>query len=224
MAWLKVPGDTETPELERITRPYREAGTVPAVVAVMKPSPKALKAVLRMNDAVTFGGSILGRRREEMIAVTVSALNACYYWLISHAGFLREFWDGGERGYFSLVRGMWRCGEERAEQRPAEAVAAARLRLRGLDLTLADEAMLTYVVALGMDPGRMGAGEVQALREAGFSEREIHDIVMVVSCFSFMNRLADGTGVTVQPSHHKVARELLGQEALSRHLAWGRRA
>jgi len=79
MSWLKLPGDTETPELERITRSYREAGAVPSVVAVMKPSPKALKAVLRMNYAVTFGGSSLGRRREEMIAMTVSGLNECFY-------------------------------------------------------------------------------------------------------------------------------------------------
>jgi hypothetical protein len=79
MSWLKLPGDTETPELERITRPYREMGEVPSVVAAMKPSPKALKAVLRMNTAVTFGGSSLGRRREEMIASTVSALNHCFY-------------------------------------------------------------------------------------------------------------------------------------------------
>jgi hypothetical protein len=54
-------------------------GEVPSVVAAMKPSPKALKAVLRMNTAVTFGGSSLGRRREEMIASTVSALNHCFY-------------------------------------------------------------------------------------------------------------------------------------------------
>ena len=57
MSWLKLPGDTETPELEKITRPYRENGAVPSIVASMKPSPKALRAVLRMNYAVTFGGS-----------------------------------------------------------------------------------------------------------------------------------------------------------------------
>ena len=79
MSWLRLPGDTDTPELERITRPYRETGGVPSVVAAMKPSPKALKAVLRMNTAVTFGGSSLGQRREEMIATSVSALNHCFY-------------------------------------------------------------------------------------------------------------------------------------------------
>ncbi len=79
MSWVRLPGDTDTPELERVTRPYRAAGGVPSVVAAMKPSPKALTAVLRMNSAVTFGGSSLGRRREEMIATSVSALNQCFY-------------------------------------------------------------------------------------------------------------------------------------------------
>jgi len=79
MAWLKLPGDTETPELERSTRIYRRRGDVPAIVAAMKPNPKALQAVLRMNSAITFGGSVLGERWEEMIASSVSALNQCFY-------------------------------------------------------------------------------------------------------------------------------------------------
>jgi hypothetical protein len=45
----------------------------------MKPAPATLRAVLRMNDAVTFGGSSLGRRREELVAASVSALNSCFY-------------------------------------------------------------------------------------------------------------------------------------------------
>jgi len=79
MSWLHLPSDTETPELERITRSYRKTGSVPSIVAAMKPNPKALRAVLKMNYAVTFGGSILGRRREELIASVVSALNQCFY-------------------------------------------------------------------------------------------------------------------------------------------------
>jgi hypothetical protein len=79
MSWLKLPGDTQTPELERITKPYRERGGVPSIVAALKPNPKALKAVLRMNTTITFGGSTLGREREELISSAVSALNQCFY-------------------------------------------------------------------------------------------------------------------------------------------------
>ena len=42
-------------------------------------APKALQAVMQANMAVSFGGSTLGRRREELIATSVSALNDCFY-------------------------------------------------------------------------------------------------------------------------------------------------
>jgi len=78
--WIDLPADDATPELERITRRYHQQGrAVPSIIAVMKPAPGTLKGVLRMNDAVTFGGSALGRAREELVATATSALNDCFY-------------------------------------------------------------------------------------------------------------------------------------------------
>ena len=81
MTWIDLPADDATPELERLTRRFREEEKrpVPPVIAAMKPNPKAFRGVLQMCYAVTFGGSVLGRRREELIATTVSALNDCFY-------------------------------------------------------------------------------------------------------------------------------------------------
>jgi alkylhydroperoxidase family enzyme len=80
MSWIELPADDATPELARATKAWRDDGrSVPAVVAPLKQSVKAMRAVLQMNSAVTFGGSGLGRRREEMVATTVSALNGCFY-------------------------------------------------------------------------------------------------------------------------------------------------
>ncbi len=65
MAWIELPDDDATPQLKRVTQTYRDQGRdVPAVVAVMKTSAKTLRGVMQMNQAVTFGGSSLGRRRE----------------------------------------------------------------------------------------------------------------------------------------------------------------
>jgi len=78
--WIEEPADDATPELERVTRPWSRAGRpTPAVIGVMKVSPETLKTVNRMNGAVTFGGSVLGRVREELIASATSALNECFY-------------------------------------------------------------------------------------------------------------------------------------------------
>jgi len=56
----------------------------------------------------------------------------------------------------------------------------------------------------------------------GLDERAVYDVVMVVACFAFMNRLADGTGVTVQADRYDLARDLLGEAALAGHLRWSR--
>jgi len=80
MAWIDLPDDDATPALERLTRTYRKQNRpVPSVVAIMKPNPAAMRGVLAMNSGVTFGGSSLGRRREELIATATSALNDCFY-------------------------------------------------------------------------------------------------------------------------------------------------
>lgn len=80
MAFIELPGDEDSAELARATAKYRNEGrAVPSVIALMKHNPRALRAVMQMNNAVTFGGSSLGRRREEFIATCVSAFAFCFY-------------------------------------------------------------------------------------------------------------------------------------------------
>ena len=80
MSWIDLPDDDANAELRRLTKPYRDEGRpTPAVIAAMKHNPRAMRGVLQMNLAVTFGGSILGQYREELIATTTSALNNCFY-------------------------------------------------------------------------------------------------------------------------------------------------
>lgn len=80
MAWISLPDDEATPELQRSLRTWLKGGSaVPHVIGIMKPSPKALRAVNQMNRAVTFGGSTLGQRHEELIATATSAFNDCFY-------------------------------------------------------------------------------------------------------------------------------------------------
>ena len=41
----------------------------------------------------------------------------------------------------------------------------------------------------------MCEADVEALRAAGWQDREIHDACQVVAYFNYVNRLADGLGV-----------------------------
>jgi len=55
--------------------------------------------------------------------------------------------------------------------------------------------MLAYAVKLTRTPGEMTASDVEDLRAAGFSDRDILDIVEVTAYYAYANRIADGLGV-----------------------------
>ena len=66
-----------------------------------------------------------------------------------------------------------------------------------------ERAMLDFAVKLNGEPGKFSERDTRALRDAGFDDLAILDIVMVVSLFNFMNRLADGLGVEVDANFLK---------------------
>ncbi len=63
--------------------------------------------------------------------------------------------------------------------------------------------MLDYAVKLNNSPGDVSERDVQTLRNAGFDDIGVMDIVMVVSLFNFMNRVADGLGVQTEENMEK---------------------
>ncbi len=87
-------------------------------------------------------------------------------------------------------------------------------------LSAADRAVIRYVTKLTVAPRRMTAADAEALRTAGFDDDGIFDVNQVACMFAYMNRLADGTGVGVEPGRHAFAIELFGEAALAAHLVW----
>jgi uncharacterized peroxidase-related enzyme len=59
-------------------------------------------------------------------------------------------------------------------------------------------AMLAYAVKLTLKPGEMVSADVDTLRTAGFSDRDILDIVEVVAYYAYANRIADGLGIELE--------------------------
>lgn len=70
---------------------------------------------------------------------------------------------------------------------------------REAKLEQADRAMLAYVEKLTLHPWQMVEGDVEALREAGFSDAAVLDINQVTAYYAYVNRLADGLGVALEP-------------------------
>jgi uncharacterized peroxidase-related enzyme len=66
-------------------------------------------------------------------------------------------------------------------------------------LTEAERAMCNYAEKLTRTPGAMEEKDVVALRDLGWSDVEIHDACQVVAYFNYVNRIADGLGVDLEP-------------------------
>ena len=58
--------------------------------------------------------------------------------------------------------------------------------------------MLDYAVKLTRTPGDMERADVDALRAAGFSDRDVLDIAEVTAYYAYANRIADGLGSTTE--------------------------
>lgn len=67
------------------------------------------------------------------------------------------------------------------------------------ELDSPDRAMLGYVEKVTIRPWEMVEEDVQALREQGYSDAAILDINQVASYYAYVNRLADGLGVELEP-------------------------
>ncbi len=67
------------------------------------------------------------------------------------------------------------------------------------DLDPADRTLLAYVEKLTVVPAAVSSEDVEALRAHGFDDRMIHDAAAVTAYFAFVNRLADGLGVELEP-------------------------
>jgi uncharacterized protein YciW len=66
-----------------------------------------------------------------------------------------------------------------------------------MQLTAAEYAMLEFAEKLTLTPSNMRQADVQKLRDAGWSDRDVLDIVHVCAYFNFRVRVVDGLGLEV---------------------------
>ena len=150
----------------------RSRGKLANILQVHSLNPDALAAHLDLYDILQFGPSPLGRPEREAIAVVVSAANGCAYCVRHHAEALQAYWKD----------------EDRVDQ------LAADFRKADLDAKL--KAACTYADRLTRSADASSEDHVEALRNAGWSDRAILDITLVTAYFNFVNRIANGLGVS----------------------------
>lgn len=62
-----------------------------------------------------------------------------------------------------------------------------------------ERAIAEFAHHLTMAVGAQRAEHVQRLRDVGLDDRAILDVVQVVAYFNFVNRMAEGLGVELEP-------------------------
>jgi len=152
----------------------RSRGRVSNVLRVQSLDPKGLKVHLEMYNTLVYGKGPLSRRERELIAVVVSAKNACEYCLIHHSEALNKY----------VKDDKWVKGLANDPEKFALEGREANLRAYALGLTTA--------------PGENRKAAVQALRKAGFDDEAILQATEITSYFNFVNRLATGLGADLE--------------------------
>lgn len=86
--------------------------------------------------------------------------------------------------------------DEAARERLCAAVATD---WRAAELAAVDRALCAYAEKLTRTPAAMTEADLAPLRAAGLSDAAIHDAIQVTSYFNYINRVADGVDVELEP-------------------------
>ena len=172
LSWLRVPAEEEAPAgvQEMYDKANEKLGFIPNVLRVYALRPRHLELWNAFYDDLMRGDSTLTRPQREMIAVVVSTVNRCHYCMVSHSAYLRKL-----TGDPVLVEQL-------------------RTNYKYADLEPRERAMLDFAVKLTEQSAACTEADVEALREAGWSDEDVMDIAEVAAMFNFTNRLASGLG------------------------------
>ncbi|MBT8137117.1 MAG: peroxidase-related enzyme [Gammaproteobacteria bacterium] len=173
MAWIEeIEPQEATDELKEVYEQLtKQRGKVANIMKVHSLNPGAMQKHLDLYMHLMFGKSGLSRADREAIAVAVSAANDCAYCVTHHAEALARYEKDAKIS--DMLKG-----------------------LRFLDLPDRTARILSYAVKLTYKPSNVGTTDIDELRDAGLSDRDILDVNLIAAYFNFVNRIALGLGVT----------------------------
>jgi uncharacterized peroxidase-related enzyme len=157
-------------------------GMVPNVLRAYAFDIDKLNAFTAMYNDLMLAPSGLTKLEREMIAVVVSSINRCWYCQVAHGAAVRAL--SGDPALGEAMVMNWR---------------AARLDAR-------QTAMLAFAEKVTKASAEITETDRQALRDQGFSDRDIFDLASVTGFYNMSNRVASATGMEPNPAYHAQAR------------------
>jgi uncharacterized peroxidase-related enzyme len=157
-------------------------GFIPNVLAAFAKFPKQFEGFTKLYNSLMLGESGLTKLEREMIAVTVSSENHCFYCLVAHGSAVRDLSNDPQLG---------------------ERIAA---NFRSAELPRRQEELLSFAKKLTRDPSEIGEQERKKLRDVGYTDRDIWDISAIVGFFNMTNRLASAIEMEPNNNYHNIAR------------------
>ena len=160
----------------------QKLGFIPNVLAAFAKFPKQFEGFTKLYNALMLGESGLTKLEREMIAVTVSSENHCFYCLVAHGSAVRELSNDPQLG---------------------ERIAA---NFRSAELPKKQEELLNFTKKLTKNPSEICENDRKKLRNVGYTDRDIWDISAIVGLFNMTNRLASATEMEPNNNYHNLAR------------------
>jgi len=145
-------------------------GKVPGVMKALSPWPEVLEMYANRVTVIMFSDTLLTRSVKEMIAALVSKINSCDYCLTYHKSYLVT------AGISSV---------------DAEAIVGD---YSTAPITDAEKKLLTYVEKVTLHAYKTIDGDVEGLKECGWSDNQILEATLVVGLFCDINRWVDALG------------------------------
>lgn len=153
-------------------------GMVPNVLKANAFDIDKLNAFTGMYNDLMLADSGLSKLEREMIAVVVSSINRCFYCLVAHGAAVRQLSGDPVLGEMLVMN------------------------YRVADLDTRQRQMLDFAAKVTTASATIEEADRQALRDVGFSDRDIWDIVNVAGFFNMTNRVASATAMRPNDEYH----------------------
>ncbi len=157
-------------------------GLVPNVIRAFALRPERLRNFIATYNAIMLGDSELTKLEREMVAVTVSAANRCYYCLVAHGQAVRRLSGDPELGEMLVMN------------------------YRTAPLPARERAMLDFAWKMTERPAEIDEADRHALKKAGIHGTAYWDLCETIAFFNYTNRMAQGVDMMPNREYHTMDR------------------